>query len=348
MKFGIFSLPTYYADHDGSINDFYQRILDMLTESEQLGFDAVWANEHHFHPYGGMIPFPPVLLAAVAARTSRIRVGTSVALPPLYNPLHLAESYAMLDQLSAGRLDFGVGRGFVAYDYATFGISLEEAQDRLLESLEVVLKAWQHRPFDHHGRFFHYDGVSVLPPPLQQPHPPVWVACTSTPESFVGAGRSGFNLLTVIHVNPMNHLAELVSMYRQAATAARHDATKLQVSSHFQVYCSDDRDEALQTGEAAVAAYRELNSAARQQGSATLIGPRHRAGFDELLQDGRVCIGTPDDCVRILEHARDVVGLTQIDCTFYFGGLPYDKVQRSLRLFAREVIPRLQREVVAP
>jgi natural product biosynthesis luciferase-like monooxygenase protein len=347
MKFGIFSLPTYYEEKDGDINAFYRRILEMLEESERLGFDSAWANEHHFHPYGGMIPFPPVLLAAIAARTSRIRVGTSVALPPLHNPLHIAESYAMLDQLSGGRLDFGVGRGFVAYDYATFGVPLEEAQDRLLESVEVIVKAWRQRPFSHHGRFFDFDDVSVLPPPLQQPHPPVWAACTSTAENFEGAGRSGFNLLTVIHVNPMVRLAELVRTYRQAAADAGHDAAKLQVSSHFQVYCCEDRDEALRIGEDAVRAYGELNAAARQQGSATLIGPRHRAGFAELLDDGRVCIGTPDDCVRILEHARDTVGLTQADCTFYFGGIPYDKVQRSFQLFAREVMPRLQPQLVA-
>src|SRR5690242_2657786 len=95
LKFGIFALPTYYGETDGPIEAFYQRLIDLLVDSERAGFDVAWANEHHFHPYGGMVPFPPVLLSAVAARTSRIRLGTSVALPPLYNPLQLAEAYAM-------------------------------------------------------------------------------------------------------------------------------------------------------------------------------------------------------------------------------------------------------------
>ncbi|HEX6512691.1 MAG TPA: LLM class flavin-dependent oxidoreductase [Chloroflexota bacterium] len=347
MKFGIFSLPTYYGETDGSINDFYRRILDMLEEAERRGFSSAWANEHHFHPYGGMIPFPPVLLAAVAARTRRIRVGTSVALLPLYNPLHIAESYAMLDQVSGGRLNLGVGRGFVAYDYETFGVPVEEGQERLMESVEVVLKAWQQRPFSHHGRFYNFDNVSVLPPPLQQPHPPIWNAVTMNPDNFAWTGRQGFSLLTVVHVNRTERLAELVRIYRQAAAEAGHDPAKLDVASHFQVYCSEDRDEALREGELAVQRYGELNAAARKQGSATLLGRPERDSFQALVDDGRVCIGTPDDCVRILRHAEETIGVTQVDCTFYFGGLSYDKVRRSYDLFSREVMPRLQPELVA-
>jgi natural product biosynthesis luciferase-like monooxygenase protein len=341
VKFGIFSLPTYFAETDGPVNAFYQRILSMLEEAERLGFSSAWANEHHFHPYGGMIPFPPVLLAAVAARTSRIRVGTSVALLPLYDPLHIAESYAMLDQVSGGRLNLGVGRGFVAHDYEVFGVPLEEAQARLIESVEVVRKAWTQRPFSHHGQFFRYDDVAVLPPPLQQPHPPIWNACTANPDNYAWTGRQGFNLLTVVHVHPMDKLAELVRIYRQAAAEAGHDPARLTVATHYQVYCAEDRAEALRTGSLAVQKYGELNSAARQQGSATLIGRRSRDSFETLVDDGRVCIGTPDDCVRVLQRARELAGLDQVDCTFSFGGIPPDQVRRSFELFAREVMPKL-------
>src|SRR5947209_5515648 len=122
MRFGIFALPTYFAENDGSLSEFYQHILALLTEAEALGFDSAWVNEHHFHAYGGMIPSPPVLLAALARRTSRIRLGTSVALLPLHHPLQAAEAYAMLDQISGGRLDLGIGRGFVKNDYDTLGV----------------------------------------------------------------------------------------------------------------------------------------------------------------------------------------------------------------------------------
>lgn len=340
MKLGTFSLPTYFPEVDGSIDEFYRHILGLLEESESLGFDVVWANEHHFHPYGGMIPFPPVLLAAVAARTSRIHLGTSVALPPLHNPLQTAEAYAMLDQISGGRLEFGVGRGFVPHDYATFEVPWDDAQDRMLESVDVILKAWQEQPFSHDGRFFHYKDVSVWPPPLQKPHPPVWGAATAAPESFATYGARGWDLLTVVHVNPLRELARLIQLYRDAASAAGHDPTRLRVATHYQVYCAEDADEALRIGRDAVIRYRAQNTAAREQGTATLIGPRG-GPFDDLRADDRVCIGRPDECAAILERACSVLGIDEVHCTFYFGGISYEQAHRSFALFAREVIPRL-------
>jgi alkanesulfonate monooxygenase SsuD/methylene tetrahydromethanopterin reductase-like flavin-dependent oxidoreductase (luciferase family) len=348
VKFGIFALPTYFAETDGSINDFYQRILSLLEDSERLGFDLAWANEHHFHPYGGMIPFPPVLLAAVAARTTRIRLGTSVTLPPLYHPLHVAESYAMLDQISGGRLEFGVGRGFVKYDYDTFGVPVEEAQERLLESLDVILTAWQRQPFSHHGKYFDFDDVSVLPAPLQRPHPPVWMACTSNPEGFAYAGSRGFNLLTVSHVFPLDKLAGLIRIYRDAGANAGCDPAKLQASTHFQVLCLENRDEAVREGIQAIRRYDQLNKAARLQGSATLLGRPERDPPEQILEEGRVCLGTPDDCVRILSQAEQVLNLDEVDCTFYFGGIDYATARRSLELFAAEVMPRLTTRRAVP
>src|SRR5207302_10490475 len=105
--------------------------------------------------------------AAVATHTSRLRLGTSVALLPLHHPLQSAEAYAMLDQISGGRLELGIGRGFMRYDYETYGVPWEQGQERVLESLAVILAAWQRQPFSHHGRFFEFDNVSVWPPPLQ-------------------------------------------------------------------------------------------------------------------------------------------------------------------------------------
>ncbi len=246
----------------------------------------------------------------------------------------------MLDQISGGRLELGVGRGFVAYDYATYGVPVEEGQARLLETLEVMLEAWQRQPFSYHGRFFRYENVSVLPAPMQRPHPPVWIACTSNPEGFAWAGRQGFNLLTVSHVRTLDKLRESIDIYRQAARDAGHDPAGLEVGTHFQVYCREDRDEAVRDGCAAIRRYGELNSAARTQGSATLAS-RDRDPPEELIATGRVCIGTPDDCVAILRNARDELGLTEVDCTFYFGGLDYVNARRSFELFAHEVMPRV-------
>ncbi len=341
MRFGVFSLPTYFPEIDGTIQQFYQRILELLGDAERLGFDIAWCNEHHFHPYGGMIPAPPVLLAAVAARTTRLRLGTSVALLPLHHPLQQAEAYAMLDQISGGRLELGIGRGFIRHDYETYGVPWEQGQERLLESLAVIRAAWQHRPFSHHGKYFHYDDVSVWPAPLQTPHPPVWGAATFTPESFVWFGSRGYNLLTVIYIKPLDELAGFLKLYRDAAAANGLNPADLKVSTHLQVYCCEDGAEARRTGQVALDRYiKQLNTARLQGGVDEFEIPTVR--IEPLIEEARVCIGTPDECAAVVQKARDTLGLAGIDCNFYFGGIPYDAARRSFELFAREVMPRFQ------
>jgi natural product biosynthesis luciferase-like monooxygenase protein len=341
VKFGIFSLPTYFPEVDGGLQDFYQHILSMLRDAERLGFDHAWCNEHHFHPYGGMIPAPAVLLSAVAAQTSRIRLGTSVALLPLHHPLEQAESYAMLDQISGGRLELGIGRGFIPYDYETMGVAYADSQDRLYESLEVMLAAWQRQPFSYHGRYYQYDDVSVWPVPLQKPHPPIWGSATRSEESFAWFGRQGYDLLTVVYLFPVTRLAEYLTVYREAAASAGHDPATKRVSTHFQVYCTENGDEARRVGKKAIIRYSEEITRARERG-ASPPPPIQHLTFEEVLADGRVCMGNPDDCAAILERAREMLGLTNVDCTFYYGGIPYDRARASFELFAREVMPRFQ------
>src|SRR5579872_7154012 len=180
MRFGHFCLPTYFADVDGSVGDFMRRFVDFLVESEALGFDSLWANEHHFDAYGGLIPSPPILLSALAQRTKRARLGTSIIVLPLHNPLEIAEQMAMIDLMSNGRVELGVGRGFVAYDYDRLGVSRDDSQDRMREGLELILKAWSGEPFTHHGKFYRYENLTVWPRPQQRPHPPVWISCSQT------------------------------------------------------------------------------------------------------------------------------------------------------------------------
>src|SRR5688572_21538137 len=207
MRFGIFSLPTYFPEVDGSLTDFYRHVLSLLVDSEELGFDVAWCNEHHFHPYGGMIPLPAVLLAAVAARTSRIRLGTSVALVALHHPLQTAEAYAMLDQISEGRLELGIGRGFMKYDYDTLGVPWDEGQERVYEYVDILRAAWSQQPFSFSGRFYQFQDVGVWPRPCQQPHPPIWAAASRNPASFERWGAHGYNLLTVAQHFPLERLA---------------------------------------------------------------------------------------------------------------------------------------------
>jgi alkanesulfonate monooxygenase SsuD/methylene tetrahydromethanopterin reductase-like flavin-dependent oxidoreductase (luciferase family) len=347
VRFGMFVLPRYYADAWDSIGQYYQHLLQLMVDGEQLGFTSAWVNEHHFHAYGGLMAAPPVFLAALATRTSTIRLGTSVALLSLHHPLEQAEAYAMLDQLSGGRLDFGVGRGTVRSDYQSLGVPWDEAQERMLENIAIVLQAWQRQPFSYRGRFCRVDDVAVWPPPLQSPHPPIWGSATRNPASFAWCGSQGYQLLTIVHYQPLDQLAALMQTYREAAVASGYDLATRRISTHFHVYCAESRAEAYRDGAWAMQRDSEQTIAAHAQVDHTRVDIR-RDPLEEMVASGRLCVGTPDECAAILAHARDTLGLTDVICAFDFGGLGAARVRRSFELFAREVLPRFEAAAVVP
>src|SRR5262245_48113319 len=162
MKLGMVCQPSYAPELDGASADLLTGLLGDAVRAEELGFDSVWATEHHFQGYGGIIPSPAVFLAAASQRTARVRLGVCVALLPLHDPLHTAEQWAMVDALSGGRLEFGIGRGSLRWPYHNFGVDFEQSRARAAESLEVVLRAWTAGEVTFRGAHFGYDGVAVL------------------------------------------------------------------------------------------------------------------------------------------------------------------------------------------
>ena len=348
MDFSLFALPTYYRETDGPLGLYYRRLVDFLASSEDLGYDGIWANEHHFHPYGGLVPSPAVLLSALAQRTKRVRLGTSVVVLPLQLPLEIAEQLAMVDLMSGGRVELGVGRGFVPFDYRTAGIPMEEGQERTLESLEVILKAWSGGPFSHHGKYFHYDQVEVWPPPEQRPHPGVWIACSSHPESFAWAGTMGYYLLTVSSLRPIEQVAAMAQHYHAAWAASGRDPLGYKYATHYQIVVDEDRARARQIAADAIRRYFGLlrESTALFSSSAnrpTMPDPMADFSIERWIEEGRILCGTPYDVVQTLQRAQRELGLTGVDGTYLFGGISFETAERSLRLFAQEVIPRMRR-----
>ena len=350
MKFGHFSLPTYFADVDGDVGLLMRRWLDLLSESEALGFDSLWANEHHFNAYGGIIPSPPTLLAALSQRTSRVRLGTSIVVLPLHSPIEIAEQLAMVDLMSGGRVEFGIGRGFVGYDYDRFGIAQEDSQARMFEQLDVILKAWSGAPFTHQGRYYSYADLEVWPRPEQRPHPPIWLSCSQTPASFAWAGRMGYSILTVAYRSVAGLIANN-QIYRDAWAQAGHPARQWRIATHYHCILSENRQEAR---DIARQAWRRYMAATTHTLDRTrtdrdyLNDPVRRQidqdaqDIDKMVEDLRIIAGTPDEAVRLLERAQDAMGFTQCDCTFWFGGITHDQARRSLHLFASEVMPKLK------
>src|SRR5438445_3676355 len=177
MKFGILSLLDHYLE-DKSEEQYYKDFFDEVVAAEELGFEAVWIGEHHFGRY--ICPSPAVVAAAIARSTKKMRIGTAVALLPHHDPLRLAEDYAMVDLLSGGRLDFGVGRGFIKTIYDGFNQSMDESRERFNESLELIELAWRQPSFSFSGKFYQATNVTIIPRPLQKPSPPIFMAAAAS------------------------------------------------------------------------------------------------------------------------------------------------------------------------
>jgi alkanesulfonate monooxygenase SsuD/methylene tetrahydromethanopterin reductase-like flavin-dependent oxidoreductase (luciferase family) len=195
MKVGV--LQFFSWSRRVPLTAVYARAFSRIQTMDQAGYDCVWLAEHHFNTYS-VCPSINVMAAHVASITRNLRVGLAVSLAAFYNPLRLAEEVAMLDVLSGGRVNWGAGRGFDRAEFEAFGVPVEESSDRFRECVEIVLAAWRSERLAYEGRFWRYDGIEVLPKPLQAPHPPVWLAATSL-DSIRRAAEKGYDILQDPH-----------------------------------------------------------------------------------------------------------------------------------------------------
>ena len=227
MKFGLHYLLSVSASQ--SPTQRYRDTLEQAVHAEALGFESVWPVEQHFNQLQSALPCPTLLLAAIAARTTTLRLGTAIVQLPLAHPLRTAEEIATLDVLSGGRVEFGVGRGSQPRHFAGFGVPLSDSRDRMIEALDYLRVAFTHDRFSFDGRFFHADDICLVPKPVQRPHPPIRIAANS-PDSFELAGRLGYPILVATHINPLPKLRELLGASggtlraRRAPAAAVVDA----------------------------------------------------------------------------------------------------------------------------
>ena len=239
MRFGVHYLNTYVPALDGPVSVLYRRLIEQVREAEALGFDDAWVTEHHFHEFGGLISQPPVFLTALAGATSRIHLGVAISVLPLHNPLQNAEAYAMVDVLSDGRLEFGVGRGSTLSEFNDFRIDYADSPLRLREHMDVMLQAWSDHPVSFRGELFEYENVRVLPKPLQRPHPPVWVGASRSDDTFRWAGENGFHLMTLPYTYEPAVLLHWIGVYQDTLRQHGHDPASREILGKFHVYVAE-------------------------------------------------------------------------------------------------------------
>ena len=174
MKFGLFMLPCFREGVAPSLADFYDEMSELVAVADETGWARIWISEHHFHYYGGASPNPAVQLAAWARETEQIRLGPAISLTPLRNPLHIAEDYAVVDQLSGGRLDFGIGRGYLPHEFAGHNLDPDQVSDMREEGFGIIRRAWAGETFEHSGNHYSFPKLRLHPLPLQD-EVPIWV-----------------------------------------------------------------------------------------------------------------------------------------------------------------------------
>src|ERR1700722_176802 len=217
MKFGLFGGARARGGPAGD-SSAYHDFIHYVVEAEKLGFSSVFLVEHHFTGFG-QVSASMSLLAYLAARTERIRLGTAVVVLPWHNPILVAEQAATLDLLSNGRLDLGVGKGYRAYEFSRFCVPQDEATERFDEAMDVIRLSWRSggERFSYQGKWHSYDNVVVEPSPIQQPHPPFWLGAGSA-DSIRRAAREGYNLL-LDQIAPIDVIIDRVKTFREECNA---------------------------------------------------------------------------------------------------------------------------------
>jgi alkanesulfonate monooxygenase SsuD/methylene tetrahydromethanopterin reductase-like flavin-dependent oxidoreductase (luciferase family) len=349
MKFGLhYQLPC--SGSQSSVQR-YRDTVEQAVHAEALGFESVWPVEQHFIPDLSISPAPLLLLAAIAERTTSLRLGIAIILLPLSHPIRVAEEIGTLDVLSNGRVEFGIGRGALPAHFTGFGIPQAESRERFLEGLEIILAAWRNERVSHHGRFFEIEDLTVVPKPVQQPHPPVRVACNSV-DTFEMTGRLGYRIFAASQVNPYYRIKEFLSVYHQARETAQHPSidgedftllTPLYVGeSEAQIRQDTERSirHLLQTASSLIASAKVPEKLAAQLREAA---ERSRRLTYDRMSETMAIFDTPDRCIERLGRLNEDFRMGRTICWFNPGGqVPHLQVMRSMELFAAKVMPHFR------
>src|SRR6202451_3314314 len=244
---------------------------EQIDAAERWGLDAMWLAEIHVNPERSVCSAPLTLASAIAARTKRMKIGAGVEVLPLCHPLRLAEEAATVDQISHGRLIFGVGRSGFPRTYEAYGVPYEESRERFAETLEIVKRAWTEERFSYRGKYFAYDKVALVPKPRQKPYPPIRIAATSV-DTYAAIGAQGHAIFVAARIGTISELAPLVRGYREAYRAAGHPGTG-EVYLRVPVYIAETQERARREPEESVMhLFRTIGG--QLEASANLSGAR--------------------------------------------------------------------------
>ena len=361
MKFGIFYIVPWHESftQEQALN----QALEQIELADQLGIDEVWLGEHRFSRHGllsGIWSF----LGAVAGRTKRIRIGTAVIVLPLHNPVLVAEEVAMLDVISGGRFNFGIGAGYQRQEFEGVGVDIDESRERFHEAVDVMIKAWTEEKLTYHGKFTNVDDVWVLPKPVQKPYPPLFQAVSTSPASVEFAASRQIQVIAGGPTDIMGQAPEVIKMWRQKMEEHGHEHAHLDPPMSKSIYVAPTMEEAesdpIGLEDFSSRVLRSIGSNGAPIGlpmdknGNIAKGYEHWANRqndrdrrDDLGHAGLPPLrGTPDVVIERLKLVQEA-GINHVFGSFGFAGLPHEKVMRSIELFATKVMPHFKEVPVA-
>jgi alkanesulfonate monooxygenase SsuD/methylene tetrahydromethanopterin reductase-like flavin-dependent oxidoreductase (luciferase family) len=355
MKIGV-SL-SILAEAGRSDVAVYKDHLEIGDLAEPLGFDSIFALEHHFTGYS-MSPAPLQLLSYFAGRTKRVALGTAVIVLPWHDPIRVAEQIALLDVLCGGRCLFGFGRGAASAEYAGFRVPMEEARPRFVEAAQLVRLALSERELEWQGEFFKIPRTSIRPRPISHPERRFYVSSV-TEESAEIMARLGFGMMVIMQ-NEWPKAAADIDRFRAIATAVGHTPPPPIILTN--VSCAESRDEAHERAMrylgakwdsidnhyhfsdghlATVKGYESYGKMAKTYAKMKEASARQKATeFYVKIQ----IVGTPDDCIQQIAELRSLTGTDHLICDFSYGNMPHEQGELNMRLFAERVLPVLHRD----
>jgi len=336
----------------------YAEAMEQIRLADRLGFHTTWHVEHHFREGRSHSPAPEVVLGALSQCTENLRLGFGVTLMPhgFTNPVRVAEKVATVDILSKGRVEWGTGRS-TPMEQTAFGVPLDKSRDQWREAIDAVVQAWESEYFEYHGTWLDFPRRMVTPKPVQDPHPPCWMAATSEGSAAV-AGKLGLGLLSFSILQPVEKMGEHIRQYREAAM----DPTPLtrvttnKVAAYTLVHCEESMARCEEHGiwESVWWWYKNLAeftlewelphlTPEQQDEVFPLLKRQLKGDFDpkEFSEADMIVVGSPEQCLeKMLRY--EALGVDQLICYVQFGHLSHESVMKTIELLGKEVIPELE------
>ena len=339
--------------------DEYQSYIDQLVYAEELGFDVLGVNEHHQTAYG-LMPAPNLIASALIARTKRAKVAIlGRALPLVSNPVYIAEEFAMLDNLSRGRLITGFVRG-IGNEYHASGINPYFSHERYQEAHDLIVAAWTRPgPFSFEGTHYNLRYVNLWPRPYQQPHPPIWIPSMGSSETIKWAAAPERKYPFLVTFSGRDLVARYLNMYREQAKAFGYEASGDQLGWAVPLYVADTDERARAEAKDGIESlfndflavpwemllppgYMSLPSMKSTMKMRKALGARVRHTMEELVENGTAVVGSPRTVREQIERLRDATGANNLVTMLQFGTLSDELTKRNMEMFASEVMPHLR------